>query len=155
VIGLRSRLLAILALVASSASAAAQWQCKEPTSNEWLKQAPATTKETAIPEALAQPVTNELTEAVARLSSRDFVRLSQADANRFTGQASPSDGKRQPYLVRAVFPVGSPSLRISWSGDDLHVFAEGLGCAQFVKHPIVVYLERDPKHVFVMATAAL
>jgi hypothetical protein len=135
----------------------AQWTCKEPASNEWLRQAPPTTKETAIPDSLVQPVAHDLERAISLLRDRSFIRLSNSDANTFAGGASPSveNPVLRPYLVRAVFPVANPRFRLSWSGNNLHVFLDGLGCAAFIKHPLVVFLDREPSDVFVMASAAL
>jgi hypothetical protein len=99
-------------------------------------------------------VTRDLDAATARLSARSIVPLGRAQLSRFLGEvpASPAKGLR-PYLVRAVFPVLNPVLGVRVQGSALTVLAGGLGCAPFVKHPIIVYLEREPVDVFVIASA--
>jgi hypothetical protein len=145
-----------VAVVAFCGPVAAQSECKEPTSNEWLRQAPAG-KEQPVAGALVRPVTRKLPRAIALLSKESLVRLRDEEVLAFTGVTGASSAKRgsRPYLVRAVYPTGNPQIQVSWSGYNLHVFAEGLGCAPFIKRPIVVFLRRKPKHVFVMASAVL
>ena len=147
--------IAAVAAIASAAPAAAQYQCTAPTSNSWLRQAPASTPETRIDDRFVRPVTRALPHAVAMLKKQALIRLSERDVKRFTGTVIPSDQSLRPYLVRAVFPTATPNLELSWGGSSLHVFAAGLGCAPFTKHPIVVFLDRKPHRVFVMASAAL
>ena len=107
------------------------------------------------------PVTVHLSEAVARLNDRDAVELTSSEAATFIGSANPPSLAEngapplRPWLVRAVFPTFNPLLDAAWKGDKLVVFADGLGCAPFVKHPVVVWLDRAPASVIVIATADL
>jgi hypothetical protein len=93
------------------------------------------------------------------LQAPSIVPLNNAEVARFsalTPKEIASKGERfRPYLVRAVFPSSNPQLTVQWSGSDLHVFAAGLGCASFEQRPIIVFLDRKPKVIFVMASAAL
>jgi hypothetical protein len=142
----------------ASDPAAAQYGCHEPTSNEWLDQGFYRGPGAEVRDDFVQPVTNDLPRAVAMLSSAQFVRLSANDVRRFLGPgfAIPRGRKLEPHLVRAVFPTDRPKLGVSWDNNgNLFVFAGGLGCAPFSKHPIVIFLDREPQRIFVSASAAL
>lgn len=149
-----------LALVVSTAPAtvSAQPACEAPASSAWLRQSSGPATNVRVDPSRVHPVIRDLPVAIGMLSIEHALALSQHDAMRFAGAGAgmppPPDGLR-PYLVRAVFPTANPQLDVRWSGSDLHVSAAGLGCAPFKDHPIVVFLERSPAAVFVMATAAL
>jgi hypothetical protein len=145
----------LLANFVPGAAATAQDQCTLPTTNEWLAQASSGAPATQVEADKVVPVSKNITKAVARLRDHSVVPLGTREMQEFIDlPTSPSAGLR-PYLVRAVFPTANPSLDLRWDGVRLDVFAGGLGCAPYVKHPVVVFLERQPKHVFVMASAAL
>jgi len=133
----------------------ARFVCREPTTNEWLKQAPATDSAgfVQVDASRVVAVSSNLSDATALLMTADAVQISPHQVQQFTGQASRSDAT--PYLVRAVFPTSRPNVSVSWHGPDLYVFAGGLGCAPYLKHPIVVFLDQRPVQVFVSASAAL
>jgi len=105
---------------------------------------------------LVRPVSKDLQRAISLLRKRSAILLSDRDVARFGGALRQKRDRRlRPYLVRAVFPTSNPMIRVSWDADSLFVFAAGLGCSPYVKHPIVVFLDREPKRVFVSASAAL
>lgn len=158
-----ARIVSVLAFFALTACAGAiprqsQSACTLPTTNEWLKQAPATdwARFARVDASLVQQVSNDVPSAVALLANEDAVQLSPEQVQRFAGRP-PEDvpSGTAAYLVRAVFPTGRPSVSVGWYQNDLHVFAGGLGCAQYEKRPIIVYLGRHPHNVFVSASAAL
>ena len=139
-------------------SASAQHTCDIPTTNEWLSErSPPTGGDVAeVDSALVHPVTNDLALAIATLGVADVVELSSEAVVRFVGRAPEhTSPDTRPYLVRAVYPTPRPTLALSWNGNELHVFAGGLGCSPFTKHPVVVFLDRRPASVRVMASAAL
>lgn len=114
---------------------------------------------TAVDASLVHPVIHDLPRAQVMLRVHPVAPLEQAEVVRFTGPVAgvPSEqgGWLRPYLVRAVLPTPNAILDVRWSGTSLHVAANGLGCAAFSNHPIIVYLERKPGDVFVTASAAL
>lgn len=136
----------------------AQTQCRASMKNEWLRKPAAWQDGAEVDGSLVRPVKRNISTAVAMLEKRDSVDLTQSNVVKFLGGADvpPStDGHLRPYLVRAVFPTPAPTLKVSWSGNDLHVFAGGLGCFVFTKQPIVLFLDREPTSIYVMASAAL
>ena len=136
-------------------AASAQWTCSLPATSEWLREgSPPSDDFAEIDRSRIHIVTHYLDTARTMLSARSIVPLDRAQLSRFLGgvPASPAKGL-QPYLVRAVFPVSNPVLGVRVQGSALTVLAGGLGCASFVKHPIIVYLEREPVDVFVIASA--
>jgi hypothetical protein len=147
----------VLAVSLTTAPASAQFTCAVPTTNEWLKHGDGSGPSKQLSEGRVRPVTDRIADAVNKLEGPSVVALSDADLKRFIGQVSGAGSSPgfHPYLVRAVYPTGNPSLDVRWNGKRLDVFARGLGCAAFVKHPIVVFLERRPRRVYVMASAAL
>lgn len=140
---------------------AAQSSCTEPTTSEWLKQPPRSSEPTTVVDtSQVHPVTQELPRAVKMLENHSIVPLEPMDVIQVGGgdvaTLRQEQGRQlRPYLVRAVFPTPSPKLDVRWSGSSLQVFAGGLGCAPFAKHPIIVFLHHQPTQVFVMASAAL
>lgn len=142
---------------AAAMSVAAQTSCAQPTTNEWLGQNRGVAPTNQLQAERVRKVSMRLDRAVARLKSRSAVLLTDEEVQAFTGSGRASIESRglRAYLVRAVFPTRSPSLDVRWDGKRLDVFAGGLGCASFTKHPIVVFLEQKPRQVVVMATAAL
>lgn len=142
----------------SCGSASAQQTCDIPTTNEWLSvRSPWIGGTfTEIDSALVHPVTNDMALAIAMLDRTDVVELNAEAVIKFVGAAAgQSRPDARPYLVRAVYPTSRPSLALGWSGSELHVFARGLGCMPFIKHPVIVFLDRRPERVRVMAAAAL
>lgn len=135
--------------------AAAQQTCNASTQSDWLTSRPWTGGETSeIDRRLVHPVETGLDSAIAMLAVEDAAELTADDLSRF-GVAAADEAGLRPYLVRAVFPTANPYLTAAWSGDTLHVFAAGLGCFPFAKHPVVVFLPRRPTGVRVGASAAL
>ena len=156
----RAILSALLVWQASSPAAATvpgHSTCTAPPSNEWLRRGNGSGPVEELPASQVRPVTQHLDEAIEKLERRSVLLLSDAEAARFSGKENATGlrHKLRPYLVRAVYPTGNPSLHVTWNGHRLDVFAGGLGCAPFAKHPIVVFLERRPRELFVMASAAL
>ena len=155
------RKLVSLVLVASmtatfSAPVASQDGCMWPTTNSWLRQGSITGDQVEVSHEHVRPVVRNMREAIALLSTRSTVPLTRQQVRQFVGPTAKIGNLRlRPYLVRAVFPSPNPTVGVSWNGGNLFVFAGGLGCAPYVKHPIVVFLDRSPKQVFVRATAAL
>jgi hypothetical protein len=133
----------------------AQYHCSAPTHNQWLTRASGVATERHLPEEQVRSVSQELEATIELLASKSSVQLSDAQVLRFTGQKTIAAGDRHPFLIRAVFPVAKPKLDVFLNGDALEVSASGLGCAPYVMHPIVVFLERAPTQVFVTAAAAL
>ena len=154
------RLFAFFLILAGfGSSAAAQYQCNLPTTNEWLRgEVYREGPDSEIGEDLIFPVSINLPRAIALLKKDSAVAMSVAQARQFAGPdlKLPVNRRLKPYLVRAVFPSGDPTTGLSWGPHSrLRVFAEGLGCNLYVKHPIIVFLDRRPKQVFVVASGAL
>jgi hypothetical protein len=137
--------------------ACTQFGCDAPTSDEWLYSAEQPAEGARLGPDRVRPVVRALPQAISLLATRSALPLSTAQVEQFTGSAAhPSHGGGfQAYLVRSVFPTPDPHLDVSWDGNTLSVAAAGMGCAPFRKNPIVVFLERQPEHVLVIATAAL
>ena len=146
-----------LASMPAAATVTGHSTCAAPTSNEWLRQGSSSGPVEELPASQVRPVAQHLDEAIEKLETRSALLLSDAEARRFSGveNGTSSRPKLRPYLVRAVYPTGNPMLSVRWNGQRLDVFAGGLGCAPFAKHPIIVFLESPPREVFVMASAAL
>jgi len=101
-------------------------------------------------------VSNDVPVAIALLATEEAVKLTSEQVQRFAGEPGHLGGSgTTPYLIRAVYPTASPSISVGWHGNDLYVFAGGLGCAPYEQHPIIVYLDWPPASVFVSASAAL
>lgn len=144
----------LLILVATPADA--QFQCTEPTTNEWLLQPATSIDGETVAASRVRPVVSDLPLAIEALKNQPIILLSAKEAARFAGPDAADKGARlKPYLVRAVFPSSRPRLDVRWSGKDLHISAAGLGCAPFTKHPVVIFLDRKPEKLFVTASAAL
>lgn len=134
-------------------------RCELPTAHEWLVSPTGRDwrRAEALDPGLVKMVSLDVAaEAAQLLEKADAVPLSVDQVLRFVG-AEPGDmpADMRPYLVRAVFP--SPNVRVSVErlGDDLNVFAGGLGCFPYKKRPVIVYLDRAPDRIFVSAAAAL
>jgi hypothetical protein len=149
--------MAFLAAVVFAAPATAQYSCSIPTTNEWLTKGDHPSPEAQLSDERVLPVTQRVPEAIAKLESRSAIRLGETEVRHFTEESSAriSNHKLRAYLVRAVFPTPHPRFWVKWDGVRLDVFAGGLGCAPFTKHPIIVLLERRPREVYVGASAAL
>ena len=145
---------ALLATLVLTQAGMSQPACDAPATNEWLRPGTAAPSGPALDASLVHPVTVDLADAAALLAGRPAVLLTWQDAARFVPGEVPARQYR-PYLIRAVFPTPNPTVRVSWVGADLHVIANGLGCAPFLKHPLVVFLNRPPRQVFVWASSAL
>ncbi len=152
-------IVAFWALAACAASASAsQSTCNQPTTNPWLKDNRQNdwTGWTDVDASLVQKVSNDIPAAIAVLATDGAVPLTEEQVRLFTGESAHLGGSdTTPYLVRAVYPTAHPSISVGWHGNDLYVFAGGLGCAPYEEHPIIVYLDRSPARVFVSASAAL
>lgn len=152
-------IIAFWALAACAGSANdSQSTCNQPTTNAWLRDNRQAdwTGWTDIDASLVQQVSNDIPAAIALLATESAVQLIAEQVRRFAGEPAQLRGSETtPYLVRAVFPPAHPSISVGWHGNDLYVFAGGLGCAPYVQHPIIVYLDRSPASVFVSASAAL
>jgi len=136
----------------------AHFKCDASTYDDWLEPTPKAQEGTKVDALLVRPVVSNLSQALSMLQKRNIASLTPDDVKMFLGsKAMPliPDNRLRPYLVRAVFPTSYPSLEIQLKGDDLYVFAGGLGCVAFSKHPIIVFLDHQPAHVFVRASAAL
>jgi len=131
--------------------------CNASTSNEWLRQSNGSPVTEPLSAERVHLVIAKLDEAITKLAFHPYVSLKAREAAAFTGQFGGLKGQPNlhPYLVRAVYPVRNPKLNIVWDGKNLDVFAFGLGCAPYTKHPIVVLLEQAPTDIHVMASAAL
>lgn len=156
------RALSIIAIWALAACAGAatdtQTACNLPTTNAWLRDNRQTdwTGWRDIDASLLQTVSNDIPAAIALLATEGAVQLTAEQVRRFTGEPARLLGSETtPYLIRAVYPTAHPSISVGWHRNDLYVFAGGLGCARYVQHPIIVYLDRTPASVFVSASAAL
>lgn len=155
----RAAQAALLPLILASAvhaqPTAGRFKCDAPTTNEWLLPPAGSGKSEKVDAALVYPVQKHVERAVGLLDKQSATPLTQAQLAEFGVDAAPSTSVRRAYLVRAVYPVQRPTLDVSWVSRDLHVFANGLGCAPFVKRPLVIFLDRKPRRVFVTAAAAL
>jgi hypothetical protein len=154
--------LCLATLPAAACASQSEFRCDASTFDSWLAKSPGELRSLpTLPEERIAAVTQDVGGAIARLRDRDSVMLTDSEAGVLTGgAAAPPAGAGggpplRPWLVRAVFPVSSPHLDAAWEGDGLVVFADGLGCAPFVKHPVVVWLDKAPARVIVVATAAL
>lgn len=146
-----------LAACAGSASDS-QSACNQPTTNAWLKDNRQNdwTDWTDLDASLVKKVSNDVPAAVALLATEEAFQLTAEQVQRFAGEPAHLGGSgTTPYLIRAVYPTASPSISVGWHGNDLYVFAGGLGCAPYEQHPIIAYLDRHPASVFVSASAAL
>lgn len=134
-------------------------RCDLSTADEWLVSPTDRgwrAAEALDPRLVTMVSLDAATEAAQLLVKADAIPISVDQVLRFGG-AEPGDipANTRPYLVRAVFP--SPNVRVTVErlGDDLNVFAGGLGCFPYKKRPVIVYLDRAPDRVFVSAAAAL
>ena len=144
-------------VVLAAAPAPAQYPCTIPATNEWLSKGDRSESEKKLDGDRIRPVTEHISESITKLLSHSVLSLSVADVKYFTGKPSASDfdSRLRPYLVRAVYPTSDPAFDVRWDGRRLDVVTEGLGCEPYVKHPVVVFLERPPQEVYVMAFSAL
>jgi hypothetical protein len=155
----------VASLIASVAglspeAASAQSGCRYPTTNGWLSAAGRDGDFKAAPAPVSTfPVVDGLPAAIVRLEAKPIEAISAAEAVQMAGpeisQALSQNTGLRPYLVRAVFPTARPSIKVERRGDDLTVFAAGLGCAPFTKHPLVILLDREPRRIAVAANSAL
>lgn len=157
----RVALALTFALTACGGSAAtpheSEFSCNLPTTNEWLKREPVDwTELVRIDPSHIRQISNELPSAIRLLEHDSAVQVSAEQVTMFTGvPVSNGPAGTTAYLVRAVFPTARPVISVGWYQADLMVVANGLGCAPYEKHPIIVYLDRRPANVFVGASAAL
>lgn len=152
------RLLALAVLATPASACAQQFRCDAPSHDEWMT--PWVARDGESPIAAASIVTIDPAtagEAIGLLQSSAAVELDSAQFAHFAGAGSnarPGPGEK-PYLVRAVFPSPNAIVEASWFGDVLRVSAGALGCAPFLKHPVILLLNRVPVTVDVQASAAL
>lgn len=145
----------LLALVCPSFPLAAHPRCSLSTADDWLTKGERAGPVLQLSNERVRAVTQRLSHAIEMLKTRSAVPLGKADVEAFTGEPVGSGRSLHPYLARAVFPVPGASLDVRWDGFRLDVFAGGLGCAAYAKHPVIVFLERQPRNVIVIASAAL
>ncbi|WP_375288439.1 hypothetical protein [Sphingomonas sp.] len=147
-----------LVSLSSLSESAVQAECAFAAANEWLRQPSASDEGSVVSNILIRPVDRNVAAAEALLDERSILALDPNQVSTFVGDEDihriASKGSR-PYLVRSVFPTPVPKLDVRWSGVDLHVFASGLGCFKYTKRPLVIFLDRKPAKVYVMASAAL
>lgn len=156
---LRSAIASICAavLIGMTSAACAQYACNAPTTNSWLTPVDGGQQGKFLAASCIAVVQTNLEAAVAMLETQSAIPLDNAGVAALTG-LQPGDAAQnglKPFLVRAVYPVRQPRLELRWIGARLDVSASGLGCARFVKHPLVVWLEQLPYEVHVHASAAL
>jgi hypothetical protein len=156
------RVLAILMLLAAAPGRArsTEFRCDLPTANPWLTSAPEGFRDRPpIDSSRIQPVSvrEPMAEAVARLADRSVSPLTRAQAARLTRAPAPVGASApRPSQVRAVYPGPNPRVVAIWIGRPrLVLSADGMGCARFVKHPLVLWLDRGPARLFVVAGATL
>ena len=94
------------------------------------------------------------THAVALLSHRSFVRLTKSQFRAFTGQSDAEyvRSKVRPYLVRAITadPTDPGAISVQFDGRTLQLTGSAMGaCPEVAKSPIIVFLGRSPKRVYV------
>ena len=155
-------LLAGIAIASSDPTAAAPdpgGGCSASMSDSWLVPNPPGVEALAFTDT-SKPVgvNRNLAEAMLRLAEQSFVPLSEGDVRFFLREEPPpsvKSGGKRPYLVRAVFSIPNPTIGGEWGGQDLFISTFGLGCYPYTKHPVLVYLERVPRRVYVSAMAAL
>jgi hypothetical protein len=145
--------------LAVAAPASAQFKCDAPTKNAWLTEGLRWDETAPLvpPGRILEIEPAAVPEAIRAL---DRVAILPLDGERLTrllgaGRPAAPPENLSPYLVRAVYPTPSPHLSATLNGGVLRVSASGLGCAPFVKHPVVIYLERAPETIEVTADAAL
>lgn len=129
----------------------AQERCEAARPDAWFSRPPPPMRDEQPVLEDAQIVTEREAVALGRLAAEPAVEISDAEVPRFLGPSvRPERPGLRPYLVRAVLPnPGGGLFRVSWSGDDLHVYSIGLGCPRYIRRAVVVYLDRRPAQVFV------
>jgi hypothetical protein len=154
--GIAVRCLTAAVVALAPVPAAAQNGRTEPTSSEWLRQAPNPQPPKRLSDDQVSPVAHELPEAIARLERSPAVPLRDSEVQKFLGRPAPdADRKLRAYLVRAVFPSAHSMVHVRRDGSRLDIFADGLGCAPYTKHPIIVFTDRRPRRIYVMAGTVL
>jgi hypothetical protein len=104
--------------------AAAQNGCTEPTSSEWLRQAPNPEPPKRLSDDQVFPVAHELPEAIARLERSPAVPLRDPEVQKFLGRPAPdADRKLRAYLIRAVFPSAHSMVHVRRDGSRLDIFS--------------------------------
>jgi hypothetical protein len=152
------RLLALVMAVTTGTAHAQQFRCDESSHDPWMASWVARDGAVPVPRSSIveiDPAT--MTEAVALLQTREAVELQPTQLTHFLKAdpaRQPPEGLK-PYLFRAVYPVSRTFLSASWFGNLLQITSGGLGCAPFLKHPVVVYLDQLPEKVDVQASAGL
>jgi hypothetical protein len=127
------------------------------TTDDWLKAGIELGPFQEIPSERVIPVDGNIAEAVKKLRKKPAISLKNSEVARFVGESSvlPNQPNLRPYLVRSVFATTNTVVKVRWYGEQLSVFAGSLGCPYYTKHPIIVFLERRPREVFVGAATAL
>jgi hypothetical protein len=95
-------------------------------------------------------VSSNRSRAIHMLARRSFVRLTRAELEAFTGAPINSSFRRdlRPYLVRSVGAQDTTLAR--WDGHNLEVIGIAMGeCPSLANRPVIVLLERRPRHVLV------
>jgi hypothetical protein len=151
--------LLLAALLSTACATKQQFRCDAPSADPWLSQPPFGFQERpSIGRSFVQPVLDdEVGNAGASLAKDVAHPLTSGQAAHLSGAPAPEGSATlRPWLVRAVFPVSSPNLSAIWLDErKLVILADGLGCAPFLKHPVVVWLDRAPVELLVAAEAAL
>lgn len=145
----------LLALVMAGTSAPAQVACDAPSANAWLQSGPAvpeTGPHIVVPVA---PVERDMSRAILALERKPVIALRPADVTRFGVTPPVLAPGVKPYLVRAVYPAARPHITAGLDKMVLRIHAAGMGCAPFLKHPVIVWLAQPPKTLVVTADAAL
>lgn len=91
-------------------------------------------------------------EAIALLETQDSLALTQEQVEAFTARKrsdAKGTGNLTPYLVRAKSAsLTNRTVLPSWCGEDLQVFTGSLGGHTPQKDPVVLFLEKQPRKVF-------
>lgn len=151
---LRAAMLAtwLIAVPASSQPNSSELACLRWSQNDWVRNGHISERAEQLSPEQVHPVIHALPRAVAALKARSAVPLAGTTAEKFTGFPNPEVTHRlRAFLVRAVFPNSGDDAPFSvrWDRNTLEVVAGGLGCPALTKHPIVVFLDRQPRHVLV------
>jgi len=145
----------LFALALAGSSAPAQVACDAPSRNAWLHSGPVVPETGPHIVVPAAPVERDMSRAILALERNPVIALRPADVTRFGVTAPTLAPGVTPYLVRAVYPTARPHITAGLDRTVLRIHASGMGCAPFLKHPIIVWLAQAPKTLVVTADAAL
>jgi hypothetical protein len=131
-------------------------KCGRPRSNDWLVPRPSSFRGERISPDFVLVVRNDVPRAVSLLARRAALEIGEADVRSLTGSPSPPHPPAlHPYLIRAVDMGASAALEVRSEKGDVSVLTFRLGCAYYLKTPIIVFLSAAPQSVFVQAEGAL